>query len=104
MNKLNKLKGVFKTIFQKKIIITAISISVFAITFFSKNGIISSSVTFIQYKKHNKSTLTNLYTSITNLENKIQLLKERNKEIIEIINHDYKNIVPYGDYIAIEIS
>jgi cell division protein FtsB len=97
-----KFKNIINIILERNFLIIFTSVIIFSVTFFSKKGILRTAYQYKEEKKNNKKYLQHLQKKINTLSKMISLMKEGNREIIEMINHDYKNIVPYENYITFE--
>lgn len=98
------LKKVLNSILDINFIIVIITFIIFIITFFGSKGILFQSIYLHKEKKIIDTNIKQIENDIINLKIKIKLLKEKNKEIMEIENYNLKKKIPYEKYDVIKIK
>lgn len=101
------LKEIFKKfinyILDINLLITLLTFLVFTISFFGSKGIISEIIYLNREKKIIRNNINKIDNNISILKIKIKLLKEKNKEITEIENYNFKKKIPYEVYEIIKV-
>lgn len=102
-----KLKNFFKKIvnylFDINFLIIILTFIIFIITFFSSKGILFQSIYLYKEKKIIHNNIKKTENEIINIKMKTKLLKEKNKEIIEIENYNLKKKIPYEKYEIVKV-
>jgi hypothetical protein len=103
-----KLKETFKKILNYfvniNLLIIILTFIIFIITFFSSKGILFQSIYLHKEQKILKKKIKITENEIIKMKIKIKLLKEKNKEIIEIENYNFKKQIPYEKYEIVKID
>jgi hypothetical protein len=99
-----KIKNFFIKIFNINTFILILSLNILLFTFLNKNGILNKTLYYYKNKKIIKNHIKIKEKEIRNLKSKLKLLKNKEPEIIEIIDFNYKKKIPYKKYEIIKIK
>ena len=98
------LRKILNYLLDMNFLILILTLIIFIITFFSSKGILFQVLYLQKQKQIINKNIKEVENIISNLNMKIKLLKEKNKEITEIENYKFKKKIPYEKYEIIKVE